>query len=145
MYLYHNICLIQLYNVIQYYYMISYVQDVDQSRLDKGVVYLGEVNHQPSRLRFDDEDGPDHFFRRQQPKASNAICRTDYGVDLPATEVRPAWNRYTSPSKVPEIATLVRMIQNLLQVRMSNSVTFFFPNKELFQNVQLNVQTCGNL
>lgn len=46
--------------------------------------------------KFEDEDGPDHFFRRQQPK------------------VRPGWNRYTSPSPV----------------RMSNSVTFFFPNKD---------------
>eukprot|EP00434_Breviolum_minutum_P003669 symbB.v1.2.003226.t1/scaffold181.1/size282934/7 len=70
-------------------------------------VALAALNRskRPSRARvemkahnnaFEEEDGPDQFFRRQQPK------------------VRPGWNRYTSPSTV----------------RMSNSVTFFFPNKD---------------
>eukprot|EP00913_Durusdinium_trenchii_P024986 g23452.t1 len=45
---------------------------------------------------YEEEDGPDRFFQQPRPK------------------VRPAWNRYTSPSKV----------------KMSNSVTFFFPNKD---------------
>ena len=40
-------------------------------------------------------------------------------------QVRPAWNKYTSPSKVRNREYL----KVFVKVRMSNSVTFFFPNK----------------
>ena len=64
-------------------------------------------------------------------------------------QVRPGWNRYTSPSPVQHsVCHAVRVQSNralirvcwfssdFLQVRMSNSVTFFFPNKD-FQMISV--------
>ena len=102
--------------------------------------------------RFEDEDGPDHFFRRQQPKARHRERETLEEKFLKLSvlvQVRPGWNRYTSPSPVQHsVCHAVRVQSNralirvcwfssdFLQVRMSNSVTFFFPNKD-FQMISV--------